>query len=528
MPARVGKAPWYTAATQSSHGNYNTDGMVFSGDVGGWHAPRKKGWKNSKNVVHKQNITSSVDGKIYTIYKTSGYDDFIHFHDMGDDTDALDYAIKAFGKNALGKVIESDGAGHIKHIAYAVREQILRVRFAKGADCFFFRVPSAIGGMLVSIAQKGPDLMQESTVDKTMRHTLGINFWNLVRVRGTVSSTRYPFAYGSGNVSGVTSSKKRYTVRLTPENIKVVLGNKYKGPLREGDLITTVLSEDEYKQYLKQAESQFAGLKAANTIDDYTVSKNINVNRKDAINDHEVNAGLIEDFENIGVIDPAFERIENDIVAKTAEKEFSVLSDKDLARYKELQEIAKVNRANRANTNEQAILNELEHRLKENPAFLEQGDDLASERASAASIRAFVGMGDKFDQRYIDDKVRTKYRYEGLNRQTNRSDFNSDAEYTEFKALDKEYNLPLYTHRSLGKYWTTSQLRAMADPNNPMSVSAEHFNEYSKYINKGDYRGALTFLKNNSPVEYVNGKQVKQRRYAQQIDKLARQEIQDD
>lgn len=525
MPARVGKAPWYKPVTTKKGNNYYAaDGSQFSGDLSGWHAPRKRGWKNKASETDKDapitrmKMTNPVTGKLMTVYRTTGYDDFLHFHNMDNDEDALNFAAKAFSSNnPASKIVESDGAGHIRHLAYAVQEQILKVDFAKGAECYFFRVPPAVAGYLIAIARHGPDLMMKG--QDGPRHVLGIKFWDFVRVRGTVASTRYPFTYSKGNISSLTNSNKRYVVRLTPDNIKVILGAKYKGPLREGDLITTVLSEEEYKQYLLQAKSQHE-MPGATTLDDFIVSRNAKSYDDDT-------GEITTDVNNIGVSDQLIRQLEDgNTGGEVTGEHYSVLSKEDLERYKDLSAKLQGSKNLDAYNIESDLQVQLQQSIKDKDLLSKLND--TTPLGQAKELRNLAKLDKYFDQRRLEDKVRTRYKYKDRKRALP-SDFANDAEYLEYKALDKQYNLPVYAKRSLSKYWTTNDLKAMADPKNPMGVSADHIAEYSKLLQDGDYRGALTFLKTHSTDTYINGKATnKQHRYAAQMDRLARQEINDD
>ena len=228
------------------------------------------------------------------------------------------------------------------------------------------------------------------------RHVLGIKFWDYVRVRGTVSSTRYPFTYSKGNISSVTNSNKRYVVRLTPDNIKTILGAKYKGPLREGDLITTVLSEEEYKQYLLQAESQ-RKIPGATTLDDFIVNRNAKSYDDDT-------GEVTTDVNNVGVADQNIKRLEDgNTGGEVTGEHYSVLSKENLERYKDLS--AKLQGSKRLESSkiEEALQTQLAQSIKDN-GLLSQLTEGNNPLDQAKELRNLAGL-----DKYFDVGLKTPY-----------------------------------------------------------------------------------------------------------------------
>jgi hypothetical protein len=120
-----------------------------------------------------------------------------------------DYAQKAFEKDSgQGKYYSFKGAGHIKQIRYNPTYQVMEVNFVKRDDIVtFFRVPKSLASEFEHLATSN-SMMRG--IDGTMRHGLGIRFWDEVRIRGQRTGSRYPFAYGAGNSFKGGSEQGKY------------------------------------------------------------------------------------------------------------------------------------------------------------------------------------------------------------------------------------------------------------------------------------------------------------------------------
>lgn len=96
-------------------------------------------------------------------------------------TTSTAYVEEAF--NGKHNIDESDGCGHIAHIAYCDDAKVLKVRFESGGTYVYFRVPSPVAGELLNFART----KQIAYVERNgrERHVLGVRFWDLIRIRGT-------------------------------------------------------------------------------------------------------------------------------------------------------------------------------------------------------------------------------------------------------------------------------------------------------------------------------------------------------
>jgi hypothetical protein len=93
--------------------------------------------------------------------------------------------------------------GHIAKIEYAPTRQLLDVTFQANeqgqgghSEVIFFVVPKEVFYELKYLGESGRT--QLGADGKTWRHVIGIRFWDIVRVRGTVNVTRYRFEYLEG------------------------------------------------------------------------------------------------------------------------------------------------------------------------------------------------------------------------------------------------------------------------------------------------------------------------------------------
>lgn len=170
------------------------------------------GWRREPKKPEMQALTQSTTGNLYEIPK-SQYDEFMRFvrnvadeemsepYKSGDGrlksvNTPADYVDYVFGKNTKTRPLSVQGAGHILQLDYAPRYQVLRVYFLnRKSICCFFQVPRDVFGELSYLAESG-------ATRGDGRHLLGVRFWDLVRVRGTVHQTQFKFIYTAGGATG--------------------------------------------------------------------------------------------------------------------------------------------------------------------------------------------------------------------------------------------------------------------------------------------------------------------------------------
>lgn len=124
------------------------------------------------------------------------------------------YISEAFESTVDIKTVEpratGGDTGHIIKLEYAVMYKILRVTFKKsskgGQVVAYLNVPAPVAGELLYLAESNQT--QISATSGTLRHVLGMRFWDLIRIRGTIHGTRYPFNYVTDMGNGRDSYAK--------------------------------------------------------------------------------------------------------------------------------------------------------------------------------------------------------------------------------------------------------------------------------------------------------------------------------
>jgi hypothetical protein len=113
---------------------------------------------------------------------------------------------EAFSKpSGVGRYYVTEGVGHIKELRYSPSQQIMQVSFGgdSPATVTFFRIPNGLYSELAHLAASNS---MSLGVDGKPRHTLGIRFWDEVRIRGQRTGGRYPYTYSSGGT--ITAGSK--------------------------------------------------------------------------------------------------------------------------------------------------------------------------------------------------------------------------------------------------------------------------------------------------------------------------------
>lgn len=238
MPAvKAGLAPW------------NKDKNLEWELSSGWGYKRPEDW--DKGVTRNKRKLHDTNGNVYDVYYYPDADYHLGFSASGDD-ERLAIAQKAFDQNnpTHGEVIKQKGRGHIALLEYAQKEHILRVTFTNnGAICVFFDVPTTVAGELIYLA--------DQNYKQKGRHTVGIRFWDYIRIRGTQHGAKYPFEYESHGSGTVVQGRGRNTITLTQDSIRVLFGNSPRARARMQVLkgvdpsteFTVVLSDAEMKEY---------------------------------------------------------------------------------------------------------------------------------------------------------------------------------------------------------------------------------------------------------------------------------------
>ena len=166
---------------------------------------------NGKGLSAKMHeLTDRATGKSYEVPD----DDYRQYLGQKQDRSIEQYITDVFGSSTDVKVVEpratGGDTGHIIKLEYAVLYKVLRVTFRKpskgGQVVAYLNVPAPVAGELLYLAESNQT--QVSASSGTLRHVLGIRFWDLVRIRGTIHGTRYPFNYVTDMGNGRDSYAK--------------------------------------------------------------------------------------------------------------------------------------------------------------------------------------------------------------------------------------------------------------------------------------------------------------------------------
>ena len=129
--------------------------------------------------------------------------------------DLVDYA---FNESSVGyDSVTCPEDSHILNLAYQPSLRILRVEFYNHSVVCYFYVPEQVYYTLRALAIGG---QKRIGMDGTERHLVGIYFWDLIRLRGTVHGNRYDCCYIThGEKSGYVRPMKITDYRLN-QNIE--------------------------------------------------------------------------------------------------------------------------------------------------------------------------------------------------------------------------------------------------------------------------------------------------------------------
>lgn len=590
MSAYAGPAPWNDyKAVRGNTGTklYSNKDMQWDLSTG-WHFKRQKGWDKKSGVKGRTKKLTGLDGKKYDVYLYN-MDDHIGFRANENPRDEeyqerLAYAEHAFDKTQAdrGNVLEWAGVGHIAKMEYAVREQVLRVTFVnKGSICLFFRVPSAVAGTFKSLAQSKSSTWRGNV----KRHDLGIKFWDYVRIRGSLHGAKYPWEYETRGSGTIAHGSNRHVIRLTKGLMSALLENDslpakrfmaQKQMLGQdnklGEEFTVVLNDAEYKQlaldldevsdeFRKQLEQEVnlkesAGKDVSHKDDD---AKNAKEKYKHDVVSSTSFARFLNGMSDTDIINEAIDR------GFSSKEEFiNWIYNNDPAYNQGVTNAGASAEATSANTPESAEslyelgqaaygkMNAKLEKLKNDP-FLVNAQDRYEEAALANAIRhghyneldesglMLSPHGqDLLERRLLKDFAGRTLK-EVLDLRHNQIKGSKDLKNTKAlisAAFGKNFirtwmkeNLPaMYAQRYTGRFWTVSDLKAMANATVPGSIEAGHASAYKRFVDAKDWEGALNFLKTHkTELEYHDPKTGKTKKlgrqpYASPYDKIAEEE----
>lgn len=188
----------------------------FSPDFSDWynkkrHSGNKREMKGLQAGYPTRKLKSNLTGDVYLLPRQD-YDELVkHFSEHQSELSEgyndgkklyrkiqtpADYIDYAFEKKSQQKqlITQECKGGHIKTLTYNALYMLLMVEFTNRGDIVvFFNLPANVASTLMYLAKN--NTMAPADKNGRERHMVGVEFWNLVRVRGSVHNTRYPFQY---------------------------------------------------------------------------------------------------------------------------------------------------------------------------------------------------------------------------------------------------------------------------------------------------------------------------------------------
>lgn len=505
MPAFAGPAPWYDfkAVQGNTYKSSHQQGSMEWDLSNGWHYQRQEGWKKGL-PKHTKTITG-LDGKKHKLTTYGDYDDYMGFSAHApNEEERLAYAEEAFKDE--GNVVSVDGIGHIVHLDYAKQEQILRVTFKNGDICLFFRVPHSVAGQLISYAEKRAVAYKDRRTG-IERHKLGVEFWNLVRIRGQHVGAKYPFEYEKqSNGMYVTHSNDRYTVRVSTADVKEAFGEDFANRLnlkKPNETISLVLSEQELYTLLNELGlfKVFTGDKVDFAEDATAISKLEGADANSFSDDQAITADqLTRDREKeLAALESKFENSKLVNLVKMLEEDaqqqaMSFLSQREVAEKIGSTEDGKVWTLDR---------------------LLEYGDPSLKRIISSEKAKGWDGSIDA-------DVIKHVNSFRALREIAHV--LNPDLWKTWVSKKLPELRKVAYS----GKVWTPEELENFANASIDGNISIEHAATYKKFIKNGDYQGALNFLKTHKGkvvlTDKYGKKTTRRQNYASNYDQLGQED----
>lgn len=134
--------------------------------------------------------------------------------------------------------------------------------FANGDVCLFFNVPPMVYGTLrVHALRQSTCGTYRSHGELRQRHLLGVEFWNLVRIRGHHWRAKFPFAYEQKTPSIFARYENRHVVPLSRGDLAYIMSNtsprskfrmRFEKFMKPDDEVQVVLNDEEYAIWAKE------------------------------------------------------------------------------------------------------------------------------------------------------------------------------------------------------------------------------------------------------------------------------------
>lgn len=245
MGAYVDTAPWITGYKRATKRGVKQAGYHHNLSRG-WTQGEEQDW--SVPMMPKKRRVRLANGRyVYTYDDPYSLSDSYKFNKDNDITQEESNYISAANFNEK-YTVEMQGSsdrhdanykGHIAKLEYAPMRQLMLVTFTNDDSVFvYYRIPSSLYGELYWLAKN--NTKQISTSDGKMRHALGIHFWELVRIKGTLRSGRYKYAlYKEGTAQRSTYNETQqkmldaYNAYMSDDSLSASISNELNAHAKE-------------------------------------------------------------------------------------------------------------------------------------------------------------------------------------------------------------------------------------------------------------------------------------------------------
>lgn len=582
----------------------NLGNSTFQYDLtSGWVPKRQDGWLKgaelNKGSAMGYRMLTGTDGKRRRVYYLKGYDRGGWHTDSKEDQDRYRHSGSGqfgwySGSPMATKILETEELsfsgepgkdylaaeareGHIQKIEYNADTHMMRVTFGgRGGPngvagrediCLFYPTPDEVAGHLMKLAESGATHGHYETGDRRAKHTLGVEFWNLVRIRGQREGSKIPFEYKQHGAYKLTGRGDRYTVKLTAKNIELITGKKHP-EYKPGDIVTTVLTPEELDRF-RQIVVQDSATRSSNSVVQMKSVRDETGNVR-----MQETSGYYEDYDKFGNVIKGGEQV----AEKTDSNIFKgLLSGKELQNYEDMERTldtainSKVAKERRdAKSKPFSYVDAEGNRLAVNPLNVigsaEQAASEAGQAFSAVGLDGNVaeantikgkyrklenmrrqaqaeydalraqGFSDEviykkfgvkppsgsfnYDMRYRDltdkasaQKVSAQFMKDALEKQ------HGEGAYAQYRHMEKREHANEAARSTMGKVWTKQDLRDFAKlvPQGRYDgfQNVEHYRQYKQLIDDGKYASAWNFLKNcRREVKDPTGKVILTPKYA--------------
>lgn len=237
MGAYVDTAPWVSGYKRATKRSAKQAGYYHNLSRG-WTQGEEQDWSIPK-MPKKRRVRLANGRYVYTYDDPYSLSDSYEFNKDNDITQEESNYISAANFNEK-YTVEMQGSsdrhdanykGHIAKLEYAPMRQLMLVTFTNDDSVFvYYRIPSSVYGELYWLAKN--NTKQASISDGKMRHAVGIHFWDLVRIRGTLRGGRYKYALyreGTAQRSNYNEAQQKmldaYNAYMSDDSLSASISN---------------------------------------------------------------------------------------------------------------------------------------------------------------------------------------------------------------------------------------------------------------------------------------------------------------